>query len=298
MKLMIGIQMACLVAALTVTRATDNQNTNFQELLSGKIVPLTLKFKDLNEDWRRFAASGTVDAGGAAAVYLSMLGRGGGSSSASFYTKGQTITIGSETYLIAYRALMKAVDIPALQLAMSRGGGQPPEPERPTTQTTLALALLNLRTTGNFTDVRPFNLELEMTGSETAVATDEEKRTQETSKASMTNLRKLGTALITYERERKVLPTLTDAKTAQAELELYVANKNVFVHPESKEPYQSNPALSGKRLSDIAKPEKTVVFYEASAATDGTRGVLYLDGHVERVAEAIWSRLKQASQAP
>ena len=79
---------------------------------------------------------------------------------------------------------------------------------------------------------------------------------------------------------------------------LYVSNKSIFAHPESKEPYQPNPVLSGKRLLDISKPEQTVVFYEASAATDGTRGVLYLDGHVERVAEVVWPRLKQASRAP
>src|SRR5262245_36109615 len=37
------------------------QNTDFQQLLSGKEFPLTLKFADLNGDWRRLSI-GAVDA--------------------------------------------------------------------------------------------------------------------------------------------------------------------------------------------------------------------------------------------
>jgi hypothetical protein len=173
-----------------------------------------------------------------------------------------------------------------------------PEPEKLTAQTTLSLSLLNLRTTGSFNDIRPVNLEFETTGNEAALATDDEKRAQEIGDASLVNLRKLGTALLTYERERKVLPLLTDVRTAQEELVLYVSSKDVFVQPDTKKPYQPNPSLSGKKLADIAKPEKTVVFYEATAASDGTRGALFLDGHADRVPERNWKRAKQDSQIP
>ena len=35
--------------------------------------------------------------------------------------------------------------------------------------------------------------------------------------------------------------------------------------------------------------------YEPNAAPDGTRGVLFLDGHVARLLEAEWERLCRAS---
>ena len=101
-----------------------------------------------------------------------------------------------------------------------------------------------------------------------------------------------------YADSLQLDPVLTDANAAQQELALYVASKAVFTQPSSKEPYQPNSAVSGKRLAEVAKPEKTAVFYETKASADGTRGVLFLDGHVERVPEAVWPRLKQASQSP
>ena len=286
MKRLLGI----VGVVLMLTAVSRAQNANLQDLLAGKEVPLTLKLKDLTAEWRRFSASGATDP---AAAYLAMMGRGGNSAAGVYFTKGQTATVGGETYLVAYRIQAKPIDLVALQNSLGRGN-PPPVPERPKLQSLLSLALLNLRSIGSLMDVQPFNLEFELTGDEAATVTEEEKRDQEINNSSLVNLRKVGTALILYERERKVLPTLTDAKTAQSELELYVSGKNVFTHPQTKEPYQPNPALSGKRLGVIAKPEKTIVFYEAQPAADGSRGVLFVDGHAERVAEALWPKLKQA----
>jgi hypothetical protein len=288
------IQVAAMLMTLTLTGTVLGQGMSFQELLSGKTVPLTLKLKDLNDEWRRINLGGSSGGAGALAIYSAMFG--GGLGGGVYYTKGQTVTVGGETYLVAYRAQTKSPDMASMQQLMR--SGQMPEPEKPTAQTTLSLSLLNLRTTGSFNDIRPFNLEFELTGNETALATEGEKRAQEVNDASLSNLRKLGTALLTYERDRKVLPLLTDVRTAQEELVLYVSSKDVFAQPETKKPYQPNPSLSGKKLADIAKPEKTVVFYEATASPDGTRGVLFLDGHADRIPENNWKRIKQDSQFP
>lgn len=288
-------QIVVLMTILACAPAGFGQGTSFEELISGKNIPLSLKLKDLNNDWRRVSVGAPApSAGGVSAVYSAMFGGmlGGG----TYYTKGQTMIVGGETYLVAYRAQIKPPDTANLQALMR--SGQMPEPEKPNAQTSLALSLLNLRTTGSLNDIRPFSLEFEMTGNEAALATEDEKRILQSNEASLANLRKLGTAVMTYERERKVLPLLTDARTAQEELVLYLSSKDVFVQPESKKPYQPNPSLSGKKLADVASPEKTVVIFEAAPSADGTRGALFLDGHAERVPETNWKRVKQDSRIP
>ena len=254
-----------------------------------------MRLQDLDESWRRINVSGGEGVN-AAAMYRAMLT--GSFSPGAYYTKGQSVVIGSETYLIAYRAQSKAAAADAQVMALAMRGGTPPEPEKPTAQTQLCLALLNLRTTGSFNDIRAFNLDAELSGNDAAPATDDERRAKEAGEASLKNLRKLGTAVMTYERERKVLPLLTDAKTAQEELILYVSQKEVFLQPDTKKAYQANAGLSGRKLSEFSKPERVAVFYESAAGSDSARGVLFLDGHTERVAEQQWKRIKQDSQLP
>lgn len=73
----------------------------------------------------------------------------------------------------------------------------------------------------------------------------------------------------------------------------YLKSETAYVHPESKEPYQPNPNLSDKKWEDISNRAESVALYEASLASDATRGVLFLDGHVERMIESKWLPLKK-----
>lgn len=268
----------------------------FEQLLAGKEYPLSLKFKDLDGNWRRFSANAGADA---ANVVRAMYGAAAGGGNL-FYTKGQTVSVGGETYLVAYRVQTKAMDMAGIQVAMQAAmmrGGQPPEPEKPTAMTSLALTLLNLRSTGSLADIRAFNLEAEITGTE-APSGEEDKHAQEVNDATIKNLRQIGTALLTYVGERKVLPVLTDAKAAQNELVLYLRSKDVFNQPGTQKPYQPNAALSGKKPSEFEKPDRVAVFYEPAASADGLRACLFLDGHAERVAEQQWKKIKELSQIP
>lgn len=267
--------------------------TTFKDLLSGSTIPLTLQLKDLTSEWRRINAGNAGDSSGMSRVYAMYgLAAGGG----SCYTKGETVTVEGETYLIAYRIQTKQVDV----MAMMRGGmgNKPPEPEKPTPESTLVLSLLHLRTAGSISDVRPFNLEAELAGGDTSAAGLEEARDKAAKAAGLQNLRDLGQALLAYSRDGdKTLPQMKDAESACKALEPYTKNKNACAPPDSKELYQPNISLSGKKMSDIEKPEEVVAFYEKKAAND-TRGVLYLDGRVERVAESKWAALKKLSKIP
>lgn len=50
--------------------------------------------------------------------------------------------------------------------------------------------------------------------------------------------------------------------------------------------------------AEFEKPDRVVLFYEAAAAGDGTRGVLFLDGHVDRLIEQQWKKLKDTAKLP
>ena len=283
-----------LLLVVTLASPAAAQPMTLPEVLSGKTIPLTMKLKDLDETWRRLSAGSGADVANPLAVIYGA--RMGGLSSSVYYSRGQTVTLFSETYLVAYAAQTKPLDAAKLNAVMR--SGQPPDIEKPTAQTTLALALLNLRTSGSLTDIRPFNLEFEVTGNEAATATEDEKRAQELNDASAKNLRKLGVAVNTYVSERKVLPLLTDVRTAEQELILYAGHKDTFIQPQTKKPYRPNPALSGRKPAEFDKAEKMVLFYEDQPAADGARNVLFLDGHVDRLIEQQWQRLKEAAQLP
>ncbi|MBV9850558.1 MAG: hypothetical protein JO250_12875 [Armatimonadetes bacterium] len=131
-------------------------------------VPLSLKLGDLNGDWRRMTITGTFDLGSVTQVITSLLGSAG---VGVYYTHGQTVTLGSTTYLITYRTQPKALDLTSLMQMMqtAAASNKPPAPEPLTANTPLALTLLNLQSAGSLTDVCPFDLNTELTDSANAV---------------------------------------------------------------------------------------------------------------------------------
>jgi prepilin-type processing-associated H-X9-DG protein len=151
----------------------------------------------------------------------------------------------------------------------------------------------------------------------------ESREAADTNGSSQSHLKQLGVALLMYAQDyNEMLPPMKDAAAVKRLLLPYVrGNEAVFVHPQTGEPYRPNPSLSGRRRSSIAmvsgrdsrgkairprrhraeipgSPAQVVAFYEASPAPDGTRAVLFLDGHVGVIRETEWPRLKRASKIP
>ena len=277
--------MKLLILFLAMTVAfTARAETNFKDLFTGKTAPLALKLKDLTADWRRFNTGG--DAASPANIsraYAAMLGGGSG----GYYSRGETISADGETYLVAYRLQTKPLDMTVMMR------GQPPAPEKPTPDSALTLCLLHLRTLDSFTDIRPFDLELELAGGDSSPTALEEARDKAAKASGLQNLKAIGVAMLAYAQDGdKTLPPMKDADATRKALEPYCKIKDAF-----KDPYQPNPTLSGRKVADIEKPGETVAFYEAKPSGD-TRAVLYLDGRCERIAETKWPDLKKASQIP
>jgi hypothetical protein len=106
---------------------------NFASILSGNSIPTSVKLKDLTPEWRAMSTNGQLEIGNFQA-FVSLFG--GGALATNYYTKGQTVSIGSETYIVAY-SLLSLVDKVS--------------PEIP-----LNLSLLNLKTIGSMSNIRAF----------------------------------------------------------------------------------------------------------------------------------------------
>lgn len=252
-----------------------------QDVMAGLNLPLVIAVKDLNRDYRRVIIGGQSDMMG---LQMRMMGVMAGVEFGLYFTKGQTISLGGETYLIAYRPQTR-IDPQAFQ---NRGHGNdtPPEPTKLSPNTRFALSLLNLRSTDSLNDIRPFDPKQDIEGP------------QETNAASTRNLQRLGQGILTYlnARGRGVLPQLGARLTPASKRAFYpfVHDQRLWLHPATDEPYRPNPLLSGKRVNQILNRQFVALIYEAMPATDGTRGVLFLDGRVERVTPERWQRIQNA----
>jgi hypothetical protein len=106
---------------------------NLANILGGNSVPMSIKLKDLTPEWRAMSTNGQFEFGNFQA-FINVFG--GGVLATNYYTKGQTVSIGSETYIVAYSLLSLAEKV---------------SPEMP-----LNLSLLNLKTIGSMSNIRAF----------------------------------------------------------------------------------------------------------------------------------------------
>ena len=261
--------------------AEENQIASTQatlkKILSDTDVPLSLKMKAMDENWRRFI----VNAPGGNSemqVWGAMVGIEFG----MHFTKGQTVTMGDDTYLIAYR-LPVNID---KRFINWHGHGEAPRPRKPDTETVLNLSLLNLSTMKGLTDVRPFDAKTDM------------ENTSQSNAASVRTLTLLGNGMMRFIRARGQFPTLNNPITWDAKRSFYpyVGDERLFMHPSTQQMYRWNQTLNGKKAVHFKTQQSMAVFYEAENSGDGTRGVLFMDGHVERLQPAHWARVKQASK--
>jgi hypothetical protein len=118
-----------------LSEASAIKELNLANILNGSAVATSIRLREIPADWRGFGINGSLEIGNLQTVINSSAG---GSFGASYYTKGQNISIGSETYVIAY-SLLTVVDTI-------------------TPDTPLGLSLLNLRTVGSLSNIRTFEI--------------------------------------------------------------------------------------------------------------------------------------------
>ena len=272
---------------------TPAAGTTFADVFASSRTPISLTWGELGAGWFKFTASEQSEGGVYAQFYGSLLGVN------DYYTQGTTISVGSETYLVAYRPESRSLDIAELMNSYTK----PPKPAPLTPGTPLALCLLNVRTLGSLKDIQPLDAHREASA-KAAVRQDIQQYVAHSegergSLVSETNLKRLGGVLLEYaHRKNGTLPPLGSAAQAKSALFKFAKTETLFINPQTHQPYQPNPALSRHKLAAIASRSEMVVYYDPMPSDEGLRSVLYLDGHTRRVSQADWPRVKRASKIP
>lgn len=170
---------ASLALLVSLASPVAAQERSLQQLLvSGP--PPSMKLKELSSgQWHRMRLQVPTEkkqeeGGGFLGLLGGLMGGmfGGGMANmltpppAPIYTRGETVNLGGETFLIAYRAVQKSLDVTALMKAGEGGELPPPEVLKPDSEVTLSY--IKLRSVDALNDIRPFNLEYEIAESEKA----------------------------------------------------------------------------------------------------------------------------------
>lgn len=264
---------------------TSSSGPTLKSILAGKTAPLSLKLRQLDGTWRRF----TVPALGEELSLVTFRLTG------PYFTRGDTIKIGEETFLIAYR--YRGAEFTVMGIASGAGAETLGEL---TPETEVWLCLLNLRELPALNEVRPFDLQQEM--AEYKQMVEAAVRFSEVAGGAGNegdeSLKQLALAVAMYATDWDALPPLDDPEAAKQALAEYVPDESVFTDPRTGQPYATNAAMSGVRPSDLENAARTVIFYQAEPGADGKRGVAFADGHAERVSAEEWEQLRQESRIP
>ncbi len=264
---------------------------NFSQLSMQSVAPARLQLKNLNTGWQRMTVqSGENDpyaalyGGMRGAMFQDVLEQAG---VGVYFTRGQSVSLGGETFLVAYRIdnNMSAQDVQNLFRGVGGHGndGPAPGPRKFSPDTTLLLSLLNLRTIGSLENVRPFDAKREIMGPADVI------------EASNENLQSLGGLLVKIQNPQyggQALPLRSSAALRQTFNSYFHPRPALFVHPRTGEAYRTNAAAAKLPGRLTANAARVVAIYEARPGTDGKFGTVFLDGHFERVPQSRWSAVR------
>jgi hypothetical protein len=303
------ITLALAVATSMLTYSQKCLANDFQELISGKQAPLTKQLKDLDDSWRQIAISGQYEMADLMKSWTSLFGADFYNN--IYYTQGETVKVNQENYIVAYRLASSGEPMNIFSMfenVMGTMGGMTGgdcaalvPPKSITSETTISLSLLNLKTIGSLNNVRPFDLEtdlalLEKTEQQSREACEQANMAMVESQVS-SNLQILSSALHSYaEQNQDQLPDMSSLEAVESALQEFVYDSSVFYHPGTLEPFLVNASLSAKKLSEL--DTEIVSFYEATPAADGTIGVVYINGLYQRLSPEEWEAVKEASNLP
>jgi hypothetical protein len=163
-----GLGLAGLVSASALSNpAAAQSETSIASVLTGSAAPVSLKLKELTPEWRRINVTGEamLGMGGIVSSMMQTVGTMLGSAgSEAIYTRGATLRIGGEQFLVGYRLTGAGIDLGGLMsmgaaAAGGKGGGPPKIERKPVTaESDLSLVLINVRSIATLTDIRPFDL--------------------------------------------------------------------------------------------------------------------------------------------
>jgi hypothetical protein len=147
---LIGLGVCAYLSRGSSQETPAPQSAGLQALLHNSAYPLTLQLKNLDGEWRRVSIGGQAAAGVHTELTSSLADN-------VYYTRGETINVGSDAYIVAYQIVSPNKYASSLTAAFD--AYQPP---KLTPDTTLTLDLVNLRMCGGLYDVTPLNVQDEI----------------------------------------------------------------------------------------------------------------------------------------
>lgn len=127
----------------------------FESLLQGQQAPLRITASQLDSSYKRLKLGG--DSGWLDLKVQTLTAQLGREFNV-FYTKGEVLKVGNESYLVAYRPDIE-IDPQAIDFHHhgDDGGAPTPATTKLAPKTPLVLSLLNLRTTSSLNEIRSFD---------------------------------------------------------------------------------------------------------------------------------------------
>ncbi len=316
---------AAMAAVLMAAGAVGAEMLDMKGFVAGPDRPATMKLGDLDAGWTRLELQGGQDARGNPLAFLG--GQGGDD---VLFTRGESVAMGTETFLVVYRMPPRPVNARNFQRRTGGGAAAPAPAPAPavSAETELRMTIVNLRAIQGIADARPFDLQREIEESTSAATAAEDARTRisEAIRQFMEgrgaggggtrgtrggrgrtgggggtteeNLQRLGQAVRVWAEENgNQLPAMPNTDAAKSVLRAFVTGDDTWTQPGTQEAYAVNPWISEKKLEEV-DAAKTVVFYEFQPDQQGTRSVVYLDGRVERISGADWTAIQEAQNLP
>lgn len=303
--------------------ATRGAMTTFS---AGALPPSQLPFRQLGEGWQRVtivaptltAAPKDASTRATQNVMAQHVAQLYGGDSGVFFTRGETLQTGSETFLALYKMRVSPVEIAAI---VPKGAGNADAATRALTaffaNRPLELSLVNVRNIGAIRDIKPFSQIAQTTqlrailddapatspGSISAGATSlpapappaSTRGSAYYASLARTNLLRLGGALDLYARAHGgTLPPLQNFAVAHKALLPY-AGRLAFTHPAPGAHFVFNPILSGRKIVHIAQPRDMISAYEVPPS-GAKRAVLFLNGTVRFLDAAQWRKYSRGSK--
>jgi hypothetical protein len=148
---------------------SNGMGTDLSSLLSGSSsMPLSMTLGQLDSHWYRMTIVGSLGLGNLTQSLTSLFSSAG---VGVYYTKGKTVSVGETTYLVTYRAQPPMLNFGNLAMMLQGAAmtSTPPHASAMTSNTPLAICLVNLQTAGSLSDIRAFDLKQELADNAAAV---------------------------------------------------------------------------------------------------------------------------------
>ena len=106
------------------------------------------------------------------------------------------------------------------------------------------------------------------------------------------NLKILGQGIVKFQEDHdENFPPMNTISALQNALKPYVSREQFYVNSNTSQSFAPNPKCSGIALGRVTYPSSLVIMYDAVPEMDGSRWILYADGHTHKITSDGWTSI-------